>query len=209
MELKVLPLAITMMLGPQIMSAIVFVTAPKAVSVSRAFIAGVAIATTAGVAIARAISELVGSNASLGPSSDKGSAGTIVQFALIALLLAAALKAYLGRETAEPPKWLGALQTADAAKAFKTGLLVILAMPSDVIIMLTVGLNLEQSHSSFVEAIPFIAATVLVAALPFLFYELLGSRARRAMPRVRDWMNEKSWLVNIIVYLVFVVLIAA
>jgi hypothetical protein len=27
------------------------------------------------------------------------------------------------------------------------------------------------------------------------------------MPKVRDWMNANSWLVNIIVYIVFIVLI--
>ena len=27
------------------------------------------------------------------------------------------------------------------------------------------------------------------------------------MPKVRDWMNTHSWLVNIIVYFVFIVLI--
>jgi hypothetical protein len=27
------------------------------------------------------------------------------------------------------------------------------------------------------------------------------------MPKVRDWMNKNSWLVNIIVYVVFILLI--
>jgi hypothetical protein len=27
------------------------------------------------------------------------------------------------------------------------------------------------------------------------------------MPKVRDWMNANSWLVNIIVYVIFIVLI--
>src|SRR5687768_4423384 len=51
MNVQILPLAITMMAGPQIMSAIIFVTAPKALRVSLPFLAGVAIATTVGVII--------------------------------------------------------------------------------------------------------------------------------------------------------------
>jgi hypothetical protein len=51
MNLDILPLAITMMAGPQIMSAIIFVTTPKPVKVSMAFIAAVAIAVTVGVLI--------------------------------------------------------------------------------------------------------------------------------------------------------------
>ncbi len=46
MSLAVIPLAITMNAGPQIMSAIIFVTAPKALKLSAYFLAGVVIAVT-------------------------------------------------------------------------------------------------------------------------------------------------------------------
>jgi hypothetical protein len=42
-----------------------------------------------------------------------------------------------------------------------------------------------------------------------LFYLLFHRRAQRAMPKVRDWMNANSWLVNIIVYVIFILLILA
>jgi threonine/homoserine/homoserine lactone efflux protein len=204
---EILPLAITMMAGPQIMSAIIFVTNDRAVPVSLAFVSGVAIAVALGVAIAAGLASLLGSSVSLGDSTDTSSAGTLLQIGLVALLIAAAVKNYVGRETVEPPKWLGKLQTADARHAFRTGLLVILVMPSDVIIMLTVGVNLEQSGSAIVDALPFVAATVLIAALPLIAFVIFHRRARRAMPKVRDWMNANSWLVNIIVCGIFIVLI--
>jgi threonine/homoserine/homoserine lactone efflux protein len=97
--------------------------------------------------------------------------------------------------------------SADPKQALKTGLLVILLMPSDVIIMVTVGVNLVQNGAGLLAALPFIAATVLVAALPLLLYLLFHRRAQRLMPKVRDWMNANSWLVNIIVCVVFIVLI--
>jgi uncharacterized membrane protein YidH (DUF202 family) len=58
-----------------------------------------------------------------------------------------------------------------------------------------------------VAALPFIGATILIAALPVLSYLLFRHRAQRAMPKVRDWMNTNSWLVNIIVYVIFILLI--
>ena len=91
----------------------------------------------------------------------------------------------------------------------KIGLLVILLMPSDIIIMLTVGTNLAQNGRSLVDALPFIGATVLIAALPLIVYIVFHRHALRAMPKVRDWMNTNSWLVNIIVYVVFILLILA
>jgi Sap, sulfolipid-1-addressing protein len=47
----------------------------------------------------------------------------------------------------------------------------------------------------------------LVAALPLLLFLLFHRRAQGFMPTVRDWMNANSWLVNIIVCVVFIVLI--
>ncbi|MEC4017525.1 GAP family protein [Streptomyces sp. H27-D2] len=95
MDLQILPLAITMMVGPQIMSAIVFVTTPRAVRVSLAFLLGVAISTTLGVLVTRGIFALLGNSVSSGDPADKGSTGTIVQFALVGLLLLAAVRTYV------------------------------------------------------------------------------------------------------------------
>jgi threonine/homoserine/homoserine lactone efflux protein len=207
MDLQILPLAITMMAGPQIMSAIIFLTTPKPLKVSAAFVLGVVIATTVGVTIALTAASLLGSNGSLGDSSDAGSTGHLIQYLLVGLLVVLAIKNYVRRETVEPPRWLGALQSADPKTAFKTGLLVILLMPSDVIIMLTVGVNLVHNGAGLLAALPFIGATVLVAALPLLLFLLFHRRAQRVMPKVRDWMNANSWLVNVIVCVVFIALI--
>ena len=207
MSLEILPLAITMMAGPQIMSAIIFLTTPKPVKVSASFVAAMAIATTVGVIIARALGALLGNVVPLGDPSDPGSIGHIIQYLLVGLLVFFAVKNYVNRETIEPPRWLGTLQSADWKTAVKTGLLLILLFPSDLIILLTVGVNLEHNDLGLVGALPFIAATTLIGALPLLLYLLFHSRAQRLMPQVRDWMNTHSWLVNIIVCVIFVVLI--
>ncbi|MDW6058358.1 GAP family protein [Streptomyces sp. FXJ1.4098] len=142
-----------------------------------------------------------------GSPSDPGSAGTVVQLVLVALLVFAAVKTYVRRETAEPPKWLGSLMEAGAWKAFTVGLLVILVMPSDIVVMLTVGASLEQHGVGVAAALPFIGLTVLIAALPLLVYLLAGERGRRAMPRVREWLTSHSWMVTIATCLLFIVLI--
>jgi hypothetical protein len=200
MSLQILPLALTMMLGPQIMSAIIFVTTSKPVKLSAYFLAAVAIAATAGVAIFF----LLANNFSLGDPSDSGSTGNILQYVFVGLLVVMSIMNYVRRATIEPPKWLGALQNAEPGTAFKTGLMMIGLMPSDLIIMLTVGTNLSQNNSSFVSALPFLAATVLVAALPVLFYLLFRRRAKEFMPKMRNWMNNNAWAVNVIVYVVFI-----
>jgi hypothetical protein len=207
MDLAIIPLAITMNAGPQIMSAIIFVTASKPLKLSAAFLAGVAIAVTVGVTITYTFATLLGNSISLGDSSNNGSLGHIIQYLLVGLLVFLSIKNYVRRETIEPPRWLGALQNAKPRTAFTTGLLLLSVFPSDFVILVTVGMNLAQNNASLLAALPFIGATFLIAALPLLSYLLFRRRAQRAMPKVRDWMNTHSWLVNIIVYVIFIVLI--
>ncbi|MFI8849379.1 GAP family protein [Streptomyces sp. 891-h] len=207
--LKILPLAITMMAGPQIMSAIILVTAPQAVRVSLGFLSGVAVAALAGVAASLGIASLLGDAVSLGSSKDKGSVGQAIEYALVLLLVLAALRNWRKRETVQPPKWLRTLLEADPGQAFRVGILVVLLMPSDIMVMLTVGVHLEQAGKSFVDALPFIGATLLIAALPLLIRLGAGHRAAVVMPKVRDWANTHSWLVNILMCALFIVLILA
>jgi Sap, sulfolipid-1-addressing protein len=209
MSLAVIPLAITMNAGPQIMSAIIFVTAPKALKLSAYFLAGVVIAVTLGVTITYTLASVLGNTISLGDPSDSGSLGNIIQYVLVGLLVLLSIKSYVGRETSEPPRWLGALQNAKPRTAFTTGLLLLSVFPSDLVILVTVGVNLAQNNASLVGGLPFMVATILIAALPVLSYLLFRHRAKQVMPKVRDWMNTNSWLVNIIVYAVFIVLILA
>jgi threonine/homoserine/homoserine lactone efflux protein len=165
------------------MSAIVFVTAEKPVRVSLAFLAGVIIATTAGVAASAWLAGLLGDAISLGEPSQTRSVGKLIQIALVGLLAAAAVKNCVGRETVEPPGWLGALQSASAMRALTTGLVVILAMPSDILIMLAVGVNLAQNDAALTSAVPFIVATVFIAALPLLAFLVFHRRANEPCPR--------------------------
>ena len=207
MSLAVIPLAITMNAGPQIMSAIIFVTANKPLKLSAYFLTGVVIAVTVGLTITYTLASVLGNSISLGDSSDSGSLGNIIQYVLVGLLVLLSIKSYVGRETSEPPRWLGALQNANPRTAFMTGLLLLSVFPSDLVILLTVGVNLAQNNASLLGALPFIAATIFIAALPVLSYLLFRRRAQRVMPKVRDWMNTNSWLVNIIVYVIFILLI--
>ena len=84
------------------------------------------------------------------------------------------------------------MQHAKPRTAFTTGLLLLSVFPSDFVILITVGTNLAQHNASLLAAVPFIAATIFIAALPVLSYLLFRRRAQQVMPKVRDWMNTNS-----------------
>ena len=104
MSLAIIPLAITMNAGPQIMSAIIFVTASKPLKLSAYFMAGVVIAVTVGVTVTYTLATVLGNSISLGDPSDSGSIGNIIQYLLVGLLVILSIRSYLTRATSEPPR---------------------------------------------------------------------------------------------------------
>src|SRR5215213_1836853 len=156
MSVAVIPLAITMNAGPQIMSALIFVTANKPLKLSAYFLAGVVIAVTVGLTVTYSLASVLGNSVSLGDSSDSGSLGNIIQYVLVGLLVILSIRSYVGRETSEPPRWLGAMQNAGPRTAFMAGLLLLSVFPSDLVILVTVGINLAQQNASLVGAVPFV-----------------------------------------------------
>lgn len=209
MELAILPLAITTMLGPQLLSSIIFVTSEEnAVRVSLGYLAGILGASTVFIVAVFTVARLFGLSAK--PAGQPPSWANGVEIVLVALLILLAVRSYLTRKTAKPPKWLSSLQTAGPGDAFKLGLLLIFLMPTDILVMITVGMHLAthgSQASDLLNAIPFLAVVMLLAGLPLLGYLTFRAKAVVAMPKLRDWMQANSWLVNIIIYLFFIVLI--
>ncbi len=208
MDTPILPLAITMMAGPQIISSIIFVTRESgAVRVSVAYIVAIALAACVGILIAMGLASLLGNAVDLGSGGDQSTTAKVIQIVLVVLLIAQAIRTYLNRADSEPPKWLGTLQTASARRAFEIGALLILLFPGDVVVLITAGVHLVSNDHGFVDALPLIGLVTLIAASPLLFYLLFRRRAVELMPKVRDWMNSHSWVINIVVCLVFIGLI--
>lgn len=206
MSEAVLPLAITMMAGPQIISAITFITAPSPIKLSLAYISGVGIALVVGALFTTLIFEyVITPSANQGTDGDKGLQP--VQFLLVGLLIFLTIRSYFQRDEMQQPKWLKTLVSMSPAKAFRLGLLLILFFPSDVLILLTVGATLAQANQNVSAAFPFMLLTIFIAALPLLSYLAFQKKMVKVMPEVRKWTETNSWLINIGVYVIFIFLI--
>lgn len=207
MYLEILPLAITMMAGPQIMSALIFVTSKRPLANSLAYIAAVFLTASVGVFLYSLVGNIVGQAIDLNDQSGPTGWAKVIQLALVGVLIGLAIKSFLGRKTATQPKWMSSLIDASPKRAFTLGLTLIFLMPTDIAVMLTVGINLASNNLEFTDALPFLLLTTLIAALPLIAYLLFYRRAVHFMPKVRDWMSYNSWLVNMFVYALFIYLI--
>jgi threonine/homoserine/homoserine lactone efflux protein len=199
--LTVLPMALVMSAGPQIVSATVLATGHNARRCSVAFLVGVAAATTLGVALAYVVIEwLIGDRGADRDASDA------VDYAIIALLLFLLVRVYLHRKRTDTPGWMGKLQTATPLMALALGFVLYFAMPTDVVTMVTVGSWLANDGAPLAQALGFLLLTLLIAALPLTMLLALGDRADVLLPRLRDWMNANSWIVSEAVIVFFLVM---
>jgi cytochrome b561 len=188
-------MAVVMSAGPQIVTATFLATGLDAKRNSFAFLAGVAAATTIGVTVFF----LLGSR--IEGKQDGGK--NWLDWVIIGLLVLLVIRVFVKRNETEPPKWMGRLQRADARFAVAIGFLLYLLMPTDLIAMATVGAYLARQGEPWWHSLGFVILTVLIAGLPLTVLLAMGGRAESLLPKIREWMNANSWIVNEAVLLFF------
>jgi hypothetical protein len=199
--LEVLPLAIVMVAGPQIISAIFLATSEKWEKNSAAFLVGVLLTVTFFVTVAYVLVSLLFDAAG---SSNEDTTRKWLDGAILVLLVVAGIHKYVTRKTSKPPTWMGKLEEATPRMSFRLGVLLLGLFPTDIITNVVVGSSLARDDDPWFYCLPFVLLTVLLAALPVLFVLLLGKRAEVILPKVRDWMNTNSWIVSEVVIVFFI-----
>jgi hypothetical protein len=200
--LSTLPLAIVMIAGPQIISAFFFATSEKWKALSLAYVLGAAVSLLSVVTIAYFAAK--GFKSALGHG---GSKSRTIDYVLVILLLVAMAHVFRSRKQSEPPKWMGRLETATPRFAFTLGFLLMGLFPSDLITSVVIGAHLANHGDPWWHTLPFATLALLLLAMPALLVLALGQRAERALPKVRDWMDENSWIVSEIVLAFFIVIV--
>jgi Sap, sulfolipid-1-addressing protein len=198
---KILPMAFVMVAGPQIISAFFFATSDSWKKVSAAYVLGASLSITAMVSIAY----LLAQGAEGGEGGDSGL--NAIDYAVLALLIFAAIHTFRSRKQSEPPKWMGKLQTATPKTTFVLGFLLLGFFPSDIVTSVSVGSFLGNHGDAWWEVLPFVGLTLLLLAAPALAVVMLGQRAQTVLPKIRNWMNTSSWIISEGVIVFFIVII--
>jgi hypothetical protein len=202
--LAVLPFALTMNLGPQIITAIALITAVNPVKKSLVYLAAVLTAATSVTLIAFFV---FGTFKTRQPAGGKTTTGHVLDYVIVAILVLLAIRVFLKRKKIEKPKLLVKIQGAGYKQVFITGLLLYSFFPTDLAATLTVAAYLASHQLHYYSVLPFLALTVLIAALPILSYLTFEKRAKAAMPRVEEWLDSHAWIVNEVVILFFICMI--
>jgi Sap, sulfolipid-1-addressing protein len=116
----------------------------------------------------------------------------VIDWLILVLFLFLMVRTYRRRKDTTTPKWMGRIQTADVGFSFRLGLLLFLAMPTDILTMFTVGASLTRHGQLWWHGLPFVLVTRLLVGLPLLGLLLLGKRGEDLLPKVRDWMTNNT-----------------
>jgi len=195
--LTVLPLAVVMVAGPQLLSAIFLATSEQWRRNSAAYVLGAGLAISLVVTAAYFLAT---------GTRSVGATNTTLTRLVVGLLVVAAVYVYRTRETAEAPAWMGKLTGASPRFSFRLGFLLLGFFPTDILTSVAVGATLSSEGAPLFDAAGFVLVTLLLLGLPALAVAALGERAERVLPRVRDWMTANAWVVNEFVIGVFLVL---
>ncbi|WGK64986.1 GAP family protein [Croceiramulus getboli] len=202
MDVAILPLALTVMLGPQILVAMLLVTREDAVSSSLVYVSavGITLLTTTYVyyrlAQATDLHTLAVGNR---PS---------FRYVLILLFIYLIGRSILNRkQITEPPKWMQGITKASYGKIFALGCALIAFMPTDIAVSFSVGSLLHSQDLIFWKILPFLGVVMIIAALPLLFFLALGSRGPQYLQQVNQWLNTHGYLINVILFSYFIFLL--
>ncbi|WP_422753988.1 GAP family protein [Micromonospora sp. WMMD708] len=205
--LTILPMAVVMVAGTQLVAAVFLASGDRPRRASAGFLAGAAVVVAPGTTLAWLVFRLVrGAAGGGGGGGGRKPVETVIDWVVLALLVVLAVVVFLRRHSAGEPGWMGRLQHAGFGYAFRLGLLLFVVMPSDDLTMVTVGATAARHGLPWWHLVPFVLLTLLLLALPLLALLLLGDRADRVLPRMRDWADRHSWIISEAVVGFFLVL---
>ncbi len=198
--LQVLPLAVVMVAGPQIISAFILATSAKARTNLVVYVVGAAIGSVLVTSIFYVVTRAIGAES----ASTSSSGSTTIDWVLIVVLVAAGVYVFRGRHTRGMPKWMSGLMEATPRFCFLLGLALLAIFPSDLITNFAVGSFLASHGSPLYHALGFWALTSFFLAIPLLGLLALGARADSVLPRIRTWIEANSWMVSLGVIVFFI-----
>ena len=204
--LSVLPLTVVMVAGPQIIGAFFLAASREAKRSSLAYIAGAGLAVLIGLTVWYIVFHAI-RGAGDGQKNDE--TRRLIDWIVLAVLLALLVMVFARRKRSEPPKWMGKLEEASPRFAFKLGFLLFIAMPSDEATMVAVAGTLAGHDKPWWHLLPFLVLTLVLLGLPLLALLALGHRAMATLPKIRDWADKHSWIISEAVILLFVAIVGS
>lgn len=202
-----LPLALGIAISPiPIIAAILMLLSPKARGTSVGFLLGWVLGIVVAVVVFTLLSGLFHA---ADPNASAPIAGT-VKIVLGLLLLFLALRQWRSRpkdgEAAALPKWMGAIDSMTAGRAFGLAFILAAVNPKNLLLAVAAGVAIGAAGLSVGSATVVIVIFVIVAscsvAIPVIGYLVAADAMRGALDALRSWLVQNNATVMAVLLLV-------
>lgn len=202
-DIAILPLALTVMLGPQILVSMLLITRKDVVKSSLVYTFSITITLLTTIFLYNFLSNSI--------DLHRTTVGNrpVLKYLLICLFIILIVKNIINRKKiTEPPKWMQGIKTASLSKIFFIGFCLIAFMPTDIIVAFTVGSLVDSAEKSILlEIMPFLSTVLFICLLPLIVYFSLGKNGDSYIEKANNWLNTHGYVINIIVFLFFIYLL--
>ena len=197
-----IPLAFTVMLGPQIIVAILLITRKDPIKSSLVYIASILLTLIGTTFMYYMLVDITGfQRTTLGGKP-------MLKYVMVAVIILLIIRLIVNRhKVTKPPKWMSSIATASLRKIFIIGTSLIAFMPADIVATFSVGSLLNSNPNGFIAALPFFTTVTLIASTPLICYVLLGKKGPAYLQQVNHWIDSHGYVINIIVLMFFIYLI--
>ncbi len=209
---SILPLAIAVTISPiPIIAEILLLFTKKPVANAASYLAGFII----GVAGVLAVLAAVAGTINLSAGSGQSTGASILQLALGALLLVAALRQFRGRpkpgEEASMPKWMNGIAGFAPGKSLIVGVGIGALNPKNIIVGVAAAVAIASASLSTGQEVGAVAVYVLVAALgvaaPLVVTLAMGEKAQKILDSWKAWLGQNNAVVMTVLFLIFAVVL--
>jgi hypothetical protein len=177
----------------------------------RQLLAGFIVGVAGVLAILAAIAGTLNLSAGSGPSTG----ASILQLALGALLLVAALRQFRGRpkpgEQASMPKWMNGIAGFAPGKSLIVGVGIGALNPKNIIVGVAAAVTIASARLSAGQVAGAIAVYVLVAVLgvaaPLVVTLAMGEKAQTILDSWKTWLGQNNAVVMSVLFLIFAVVL--
>jgi threonine/homoserine/homoserine lactone efflux protein len=209
----ILPTALGIAISPiPIIAVILMLLSPRAKATSVGFLVGWVVGILAAVIVFTLLSSVI-------PQADASVSRPIAGVILIVLGLLLVLMAFgqirsrpAPGETAKLPKWMGAVDSMTAGRAFVLGVVLSAVNPKNLLLVIAAGLTIGVAGLTIGETVITDAVFVVIAAstvlVPVIAYLVAAKRMAGPLDRVREWLvQHNAAVMAVVLFLMGVVVI--
>ena len=203
---EILPLAVGIAISPiPIIAAILMLLSPRAKTTSVGFLIGWLVGIIVAIVLFTLISSIIPQDSG-GPSPVSG----VIKIILGLLLLFLAIKQWRARpaegDQASMPKWMSAIDSMTAGKAFGLGFLLSAVNPKNLLMASSAGLIVGGAGLTVGQIAVVIIIFVLLAAstvlVPVVGYLIAAARLAGPLDKLREWLVDNNAVIMAVLLLV-------